>query len=97
MDQIWFIRIVYPDICNNLFNIVMRKDFAPLQYNGAFDVSKLGVVPFSQWYLMPTRIRGAAKRPLPYSTAVENAPCRGTAHVREDLKTLPRYELMKIA
>lgn len=49
MDQIWFIRIAYPDICNNLFNIVMRKDFAPLQYNGAFDVSKLGVVPFSQW------------------------------------------------
>lgn len=34
---------------------------------------------------------------LPYSTAIENAPCRGTAHVREDLKTLPRYELMKIA
>jgi hypothetical protein len=78
------------------FNITLRKDFAPLQYNGTFDVSKLGVVSFSQWRFLPTRIRGAAKgcgERLPYSTtSVVALPLCVL-----DLKTLPRYELIKIA
>jgi hypothetical protein len=82
------------------FNIILGKDFAPLQYNGAFDGSKLGVVPFSQWYFLPTRIRGAGKgccEGLPYSTTIEIARVVVLHLCVLDLKTLPRYKLMKIA
>ena len=87
----------YLDVCKNLFQHHFEKVFAPLQYNGTFDVSKLGVISFSQWCFLPTRIRGTACKGLPYSTTIEMHRVVALRLCVLDLKTLPRYELIKIA
>jgi hypothetical protein len=66
-----------------------------------FDVSKLGVVSFSQWCFLPnqnTRNRQwLLAKGLPYSTTIEMHRVVALRLRVLDLKPLPRYELIKIA